>query len=254
MRLFAYPAALLLAFILYCAAPKLAELLPRALQKLYALFGRLDERAPRELAFPAFLLALMLVPFLLALIHPAVEAVLMAFPLFGLACIPASGTVKRELDSGAYSRDIPAYEALVRETCAALAPAFVAHVCAPLLLMAVGLPLRLSAALGCGFLALTAVSSKNEQADRLLGLFVHPADALMKTLMLLCCGVTGRNPFRTKGRDAQTRLMSILGVAQDETATHAPVSGDISQGTFLCCFCTVLLCLVLTLLLLPLVR
>lgn len=254
MRLLAYPAALLLAFVLYCAAPRLAELLSLALQKLYALFGRLDERSPRPLAFPAFLLALMLTPFLLALIHPAVEAVLMAFPIFGLARIPQSGAVKSELDSGAYSRDIPAYEALVRETCAALAPAFAAHVCVPLVLMAVGLPLRLSAALGWGFLALTAVSSKNEQADRLLGLLVHPADALMKTLMLLCCGVTGRNPFRTKGRDAQTRLMSILGVAQDETATHAPVSGDISQGTFLCCFCTVLLCLVLTLLLLPLVR
>ena len=254
MRLLAYPAALLLAFVLYCAAPRLAELLSLALQKLYALFGRLDERSPRPLAFPAFLLAVMLTPFLLALIHPAVEAVLMAFPIFGLARIPQSGAVKRELDSGAYSRDIPAYEALVRETCAALAPAFAAHVCVPLVLMAVGLPLRLSAALGWGFLALTAVSSKNEQADRLLGLLVHPADALMKTLMLLCCGVTGRNPFRTKGRDAQTRLMSILGVAQDETATHAPVSGDISQGTFLCCFCTVLLCLVLSLLLLPLVR
>ena len=85
MRLFAFPAALFLAFILYCAAPKLAEWLPRALQKLYALFRRLDERAPRELAFPAFLLTLMLAPFLLALIHPAVEAVLMAFPLFGLS-------------------------------------------------------------------------------------------------------------------------------------------------------------------------
>ena len=254
MRLLAYPAALLLAFVLYCAAPRLAELLSLALQKLYALFGRLDERSPRPLAFPAFLLAVMLTPFLLALIHPAVEAVLMAFPIFGLARIPQSGAVKRELDSGAYSRDIPAYEALVRETCAALAPAFAAHVCVPLVLMAVGLPLRLSAALGWGFLALTAVSSKNEQADRLLGLLIHPMDALFKALMLLCCGVTGRNPFRTKGRDAQTRLMSILGVAQDETATHAPVSGDISQGTFLCCFCTVLLCLVLTLLLLPLVR
>ena len=254
MRLFAYPAALFLAFVLYCAAPKFAGGLARALQKLYALFQRLDARAPRKLAFPAFLLTLMLVPFLLALLHPAVEAVLMAFPIFGLARIPKSGAATRELDSGADSRDIPAYEALVRETCAALAPAFAAHVCVPLVLMAVGLPLRLSAALGWGFLALTAVSSKNEQADRLLGLFVHPADALMKTLMLLCCGVTGRNPFRTKGRDAQTRLMSILGVAQDETATHAPVSGDISQGTFLCCFCAVLLCLVLTLLLLPLVR
>ena len=254
MRLLAYPAALLLAFILYCAAPKCAELLARALQRLYALFMRLDARAPRKLAFPAFLLTLMLVPFLLALIHPAVEAVLMAFPIFGLARIPKSGAAKRELDSGAYSRDIPAYEALVRETCAALAPAFVAHVCVPLVLMAVGLPLRLSAALGWGFLALTAVSSKNEQADRLLGLLIHPMDALFKALMLLCCGVTGRNPFRTKGRDAQTRLMSILGIAQDDTDTHAPVSGDISQGTFLCCFCAVLLDLVLTLLLLPLVH
>ena len=90
MRLFAFPAALFLAFILYCAAPKLAEWLPRAFQKLYALFRRLDERAPRELAFPAFLLTLMLAPFLLALIHPAVEAVLMAFPLFGLSRIPIS--------------------------------------------------------------------------------------------------------------------------------------------------------------------
>ena len=108
MRLFVYPAALFLAFVLYCAAPKFAGGLARALQKLYALFQRLDARAPRKLAFPAFLLTLMLVPFLLALLHPAVEAVLMAFPLFGLSCIPQSGAVKRELDSGAYSRDIPA--------------------------------------------------------------------------------------------------------------------------------------------------
>ena len=146
-----------------CAAPKFAGGLARALQKLYALFQRLDARAPRKLAFPAFLLTLMLVPFLLALLHPAVEAVLMAFPLFGLSCIPQSGAVKRELDSGAYSRDIPAYESLVRETCAALAPAFVAHVCVPLVLMAVGLPLRLSAALGWGFLALSAVSNENDR-------------------------------------------------------------------------------------------
>lgn len=254
MRLFAFPAALFLAFILYCAAPKLPNGSPAPF-KNSMLFSGDSTSAPRaELAFPAFLLTLMLTPFLLALIHPAVEAVLMAFPLFGLSCIPVSGAVKRELDSGAYARDIPAYEALVRETCAALAPAFVAHVCAPLLLMAVGLPLRLSAALGWGFLALTAVSGENEQADRLLGLLVHPADAVFGFLLRLCCGVTGRNPFRTGGRGAQTRLMSILGIAQDDTDTHAPVSGDISQGTFLCCFCAVLLCLVLMLLLLPLVR
>ena len=254
MRLFVYPAALFLAFVLYCAAPKFVGGLSRALQKLYALFQQLDARAPRKLAFPAFLLTLMLVPFLLALLHPAVEAVLMAFPLFGLSCIPRSGAVKRELDSGAYSRDIPAYESLVRETCAALAPAFVAHVCVPLVLMAVGLPLRLSAALGWGFLALSAVSNENEQADRLLGLLVRPADALFSFLLLLCSGVAGRSPFRIGGRDVKSRLINILGVAQDATATHAPVSGDISQGTFLCCFCAVLLCLVLTLLLLPLVR
>ena len=108
MRLFAYPAALFLAFVLYCAAPKFAGGLSRALQKLYALFQRLDARAPRKLAFPAFLLTLMLVPFLLALLHPAVETVLMAFPLFGLSCIPRSGAGKRELEAGAYSRDIPA--------------------------------------------------------------------------------------------------------------------------------------------------
>ena len=238
MRLFAYPAALFLAFILYCAAPKFAGGLARALQKLYALFQQLDARAPRKLAFPAFLLTLMLVP----------------FPLFGLSCIPQSGAVKRELDSGAYSRDIPAYESLVRETCAALAPAFVAHVCVPLVLMAVGLPLRLSAALGWGFLALSAVSNENEQADRLLGLLVRPADALFSFLLLLCSGVAGRSPFRIGGRDVKSRLINILGVAQDATATHAPVSGDISQGTFLCCFCTVFLCLVMTLLLLPLIR
>lgn len=254
MRLFAYPAALFLAFVLYCAAPKFAGGLARALQKLYALFQQLDARAPRKLAFPAFLLTLMLVPFLLALLHPAVEAVLMAFPLFGLSCIPRSGAVKRELDSGAYSRDIPAYESLVRDTCAALAPAFVAHVCVPLVLMAVGLPLRLSAALGWGFLALSAVSNENEQADRLLGLLVRPADALFSFLLLLCSGVAGRSPFRIGGRDVKSRLMNILGVAQDATATHAPVSGDISQGTFLCCFCTVFLCLVMTLLLLPFIR
>ena len=54
MRLFAFPAALFLAFILYCAAPKLAEWLPRAFQKLYALFRRLDERARANSPFRPF--------------------------------------------------------------------------------------------------------------------------------------------------------------------------------------------------------
>ena len=46
MRLFVYPAALFLAFILYCAAPKFAGGLSRALQKLYALFQRLRASSP----------------------------------------------------------------------------------------------------------------------------------------------------------------------------------------------------------------
>lgn len=196
----------------------------------------------------------MLVPFLLALLHPTVEAVLMAFPLFGLSCIPRAA---RSSASWIPAR-IPAISPRMNPSSARPAPrsppAFVAHVCVPLVLMAVGLPLRLSAALGWGFLALSAVSNENEQADRLLGLLVRPADALFSFLLLLCSGVAGRSPFRIGGRDVKSRLINILGVAQDATATHAPVSGDISQGTFLCCFCTVFLCLVMTLLLLPLIR
>lgn len=126
---------------------------------------------------------------------------------------------------------------------------------APLLLMAVGLPLRLSAAAGLGLLALTAVSSENEQG----GSSARPARSSRRMrCSVFCFGCAaasqGAIPSARAARGAQTRLMSILGIAQDDTDTHAPVSGDISQGTFLCCFCAVLLCLVLTLLLLPLVR
>ena len=46
MRLFVYPAALFLAFVLYCAAPKFADGLARALQKLYALFQRPRASSP----------------------------------------------------------------------------------------------------------------------------------------------------------------------------------------------------------------
>ena len=116
MRLFVYPAALFLAFILYCAAPKFAGGLARALQKLYALFQRLDARAPRKLAFPAFLLTLMLVPFLLALLHPAVEAVLMAFPLF-----PASRKAARSSASWIPAR-IPAISPRMNPSSARPAP------------------------------------------------------------------------------------------------------------------------------------
>ena len=66
-------------------------------------------------------------------------------------------------------------------------------------------------------------------------------------------GAVGRNPLRTDGKGARSRLLSILGIADGEARTHAPVSGDIVQAAFLCCFCMVLLAVLLSLVLLPLV-
>jgi len=69
---------------------------------------------------------------------------------------------------------------------------------------------------------------------------------LLRTLLVLCSGLAGRNPLRTRGRDAKSRLLSILGIAGDGTDTHPPMSGDITQAIFICSFCAWLLCLVLT--------
>ena len=110
MRLFAYPAALLLAFILYCAAPKLPAASPARCKSSMPSFSG-STRALRASSPSGVPLTLMLVPFLLALLHPAVEAVLMAFPLFGLSASRKRRGQARA-DSGAYSRDIPAYESL----------------------------------------------------------------------------------------------------------------------------------------------
>ena len=151
MRLLAYPAALVLAFVLYLSCPKLAPLVLSLLKKILPLLTKLDQklsRPPYAVSYPVYLLLFFLVGLQLSLIHPAVSAVTMALPLFGLAPIPACGAVKHELDSGAFEKDIPAYEAKVRNTCAALVPEFVAHLCAPLLLMALGMPLHIGSALG----------------------------------------------------------------------------------------------------------
>ena len=257
MRLLAYPAALVLAFVLYLSCPKLAPLVLSLPKKILPLLTKLDQkfsRPPYSVSYPVYLLLFFLVGLLLSLIHPAVSAVTMALPLFGLAPIPACGAVKRELDSGAFEKDIPAYEAKVRNTCAALVPEFVAHLCAPLLLMALGMPLQIGSALGWAYLALCSSCAEIPKADQLLGSIVHAADQVFSALLVLCSGVVGRNPFRTGGHGAQNRLMNILGITDDDHATHAPVSGDISQAAFLCCFCICLLCLMLTLVLIPFVH
>ena len=257
MRLLAYPAALVLAFVLYLSCPKLAALVLPLPKKLLPPLTKLDSklsRPPYQVSYPVYLLLFFLVGLLLSLIHPAVSAVTMALPLFGLAPIPACGAVKRELDSGAFEKDIPAYEAKVRAACAALTPEFVAHLCAPLLLMALGMPLHLGGALGWAYLALCSSCPDIPKADKLLGYIVRVSDKVFSALLVLCSGVAGRNPFRTGGHGAQNRLMNILGITDDDHATHAPVSGDISQAAFLCCFCICLLCLMLTLALIPFVR
>ena len=82
----------------------------------------------------------------------------------------------------------------------------------------------------------------------------RPAWAVMRGMLLLCSCVVGRNPLRAHGDEPRALLLSILGIAGDGTDTHAPVAGDIAQAVFLCCFASALLCLMLTVALLPLCR
>ena len=68
----------------------------------------------------------------------------------------------------------------------------------------------------------------------------------------LVYGKVGRNPLRIRADNAQQRLIRTLGIAGDKTDTHAPMSGDIAQGIFICSFASGLLCVMLTLVLLTL--
>ena len=88
MRLLAYPAALVLAFVLYLSCPKLAPLVLSLPKKILPLLTKLDQklgRPPYAVSYPVYLLLFFLVGLLLSLIHPAVSAVTMALPLLGLA-------------------------------------------------------------------------------------------------------------------------------------------------------------------------
>ena len=249
------PAALAIAFALYLPLPQAAALLQRLLLRLYARVraaftdkrSRTDERS----ALAVFALLLGGVSAVIAALHP-VAATLTIAPLFtALARVPKAAAVKRDLDGGSHVGDIAAYESLVSETCADLAPAFAAEVFLPLLLCALGLVLRLGGALGWAALGLRA-AAENEHARRILGPLDRAGDKALHALMLLCACLVGRNPFRTRGKDARARLLSVLGIAQDETRVHPPMAGDIAQAAFLCCFCLCLLCFALALILLPL--
>ena len=116
MRIFAIPAAFLLACCFYPVLPKAAKAFELALSALYRLtlrlFTRKNGAADHQPALAMYLLALCGVSMLLSAIHPLAGIILMA-PLFtGLAALPACVQMEHELDSGAYVGDIPAYEKL----------------------------------------------------------------------------------------------------------------------------------------------
>jgi len=238
----ALPAAFLLSFALYMLLPSSEASIFKALRGAY---NRVEARAGQH-ALPLFLLFLGLLASALGALHPAAAALVMA-PLFTApAVLPACAKVKDELDSGKYVRDIPAYEELVRTTCLSLAPAFLSGAAAPLIVCAVGLPVYIGCGLGWVYFALRLFHPQSHGAQCVLALVLRVCDKVFSFLLLLCAGVVGRSPLSSRGHDAKSHLLSILGIAEDSAHTHAPMAGDIAQGIFLCCFCMALLCLSLT--------
>ena len=258
MRMLALPLAFLLACCLYLPLPRTAGWLAGGVARLYAAFLRPLSRSKRpcnaRLILALFVLLFGGVCQLVGLWHVLATAVVTA-PLFSaLTLLPEAVRVKDELDGGAFSRDTAGYEARVREVCASLAPAFVTDLCAPLLLLVLGAPLRLSCALGGMYFALRALCDQSADARRTVALLRRPAWALARGMLMLCSCVVGRNPFRAKGNEPRALLLSILGIAGDGTDTHAPVAGDIAQAVLLCGFAAALACVLLTVVLFPLCR
>ena len=247
MRILAVPAAILLACCFYLPLPALAARFADALRWLYRqtlrLFTRKSGAADHAPALYVFLLLLCGVSALLGALHPLAAALLMA-PLFtGLAALPACVQAEHELDSGKYARDIPAYEALVRETCLSVAPAFVSGVAAPMLLCAAGMPLHLACPLGYVWAALCALEGKNPQAARAVLAVQRICERIFLFMITLCAGVTGRSPFSVRGKTVSERVLNIVGLSGDHA--HAPMAGDIAQAIFLCAFSCGVLCFVL---------
>lgn len=253
MRAFTCAVSLLAAFILYPLWPSLRALLADSLRALHArVLARFTGKDGAQQERPALCVFLLLLAGAAAIpgaFHPLLGALAAAPVYCGLASLPGCVRAKAELDSGAYARDHAGYEALVRKTCADLAPAFSADVFVPLLLVALGTPLYLGASLGWCCLALRALCDTSADARRLCALALRPADAVFRFLLSLLSGLLGRNPLLVRGRRSRERLMYILGIAGEHDDTHAPMAGDITQAVFLCCFSAVLFAVVLTLVL-----
>ena len=244
MRVLALPAAFILSFILYPIFPRAERLLLDGVEALYRRFcARLGDSL-RTLRL--FLLLLGVCASFLGSLHPAIAALLMT-PLFTFSSVfPGCAAMKASLDSGKFARDIPAYEDNVRKTCASLAPASVAGAAAPLLLCAAGLPLYIGCGFGWVYFALRQLYPLSKNAQRILVLILRLSDKLFSFLLALCAGLVGRNPVHASGHGAEARLMNLLSIAPDAKDARAPMSGDISQAAFLCCFCMALLCFMLT--------
>ena len=248
MRIFAVPAALLLACCLYMPLPAARDMLFRLIERTYAAvlraFTRRTGKTDDLPALGVFLLILCGALALLGAIHPLFSMVLMAPAFTGLHILPRCAAVKAELDSGKYVRDIPAYENIVCQTCASLAPAFITGIIAPMILCAAGMPLHLGAALGGLYIALQALGDHLPAASRWINGLHRISERLFIFFLLLCCGAVGRNPLHTRGRRAQDRLLSILHIAPGENG-RPPMAGDIAQGVFLCSFASAILCFAL---------
>lgn len=249
MRIFAVPAALLLGCCLYMPLPRAKEifsgLLVRGYERILSAFTRKSGQTDDSHALTVYLLLLIGVLALLCAIHPLVSMLLMAPVFTGLCALPGCAAVKLELDSGKYARDIPTYEAIVRKTCASLAPAFAEGIIAPMLLGALGMPLHLGAALGWVYTALVALHDRHVFAARVVMLVHRVSIRLFAFFMQLCSGVVGRNPLRVRGESLPDRLLNTLGIASNASDTHAPMAGDIPQGIFLCGFSGAILCFTL---------
>lgn len=254
MRALALPAAVILSLCLYMPMPALEK-------KPFGMFVKLHSSVQTVLqnkqidarhALPIALILLISVSALLSAVHPLLCAVIAA-PLFTFSAVmPGCARAKEELDSGKYARDIPAYEAIVRENCLSLAPAFAHGFFAPLLLLSLGLPMHLGASLLYAYAALRALEDQDKRTRRPLADVNRAADKVFSAMLMLCAGLVGRNPLRIRADNAQQRLIRTLGIAGDKTDTHAPMSGDIAQGIFVCSFASGLLCVMLTLVLLAL--
>lgn len=249
MRIFAIPAAMLIACFIYLPLPKAAEYFECGLRALYKqtlrLFTRKNGSSDHHPALGMYIFLLCGVCMLLGAMHPLVSLFLMT-PLFtGLAVLPGCAGMERELDSGKYADDIPTYESLVRESCASVAPAFVNSVIVPLLLCGVFMPLHMAVPAGYAYAALCALATENETAAKIVNQIQRIAEKIFIFFMTLCSGVKGRNPLNIRGKTAETRLLSIVGIAGDSTDTHAPMAGDIAQGIFLCFFSTAIFCFTL---------